>query len=144
MGDKVEKTGVQYNKESLIAQIVENDKCTPAEADKKINSFNEGVGALIAKMNAGDKLQLLGYLTLEVRYVAERAGSNPRTKEPLVIPANNALKAKAGKLWTDRVAQPQAIKEEPKGKGKGKGKADKTTKTAEKEVKGKGGKAKTK
>ncbi|WP_029688365.1 HU family DNA-binding protein, partial [Thermoanaerobacter sp. A7A] len=51
----------------------------------------------------GDKVQLVGFGTFEVRERAERKGRNPQTKEEITIPASKAPIFKAGKALKDLV-----------------------------------------
>lgn len=53
----------------------------------------------------GDKVQLVGFGTFEVRERGERTGRNPRTKEAIVIPASKQPVFKAGKSFKDVVAK---------------------------------------
>ena len=51
----------------------------------------------------GDKVQLVGFGSFEVRKRAARKGRNPRTKEEIKIPASKAPVFKAGKALKDLV-----------------------------------------
>ena len=53
----------------------------------------------------GDKVQLVGFGTFEVRERGERTGRNPQTKEAIVIPASKAPVFKAGKAFKDAVSK---------------------------------------
>ena len=46
----------------------------------------------------GEKIQLVGFGTFEVRERAERKGRNPQTKEEIIIPATKAPVFKVGKI----------------------------------------------
>ena len=52
---------------------------------------------------AGDKVQLTGFGSFEVKERAERTGRNPKTKEPIVIPAGKMPAFKAGKALKDAI-----------------------------------------
>ena len=56
-------------------------------------------------LNAGDKVQLSGFGTFEVRERAERKGRNPKTGEDIPIPATKVPAFKAGKALKDAVAK---------------------------------------
>jgi DNA-binding protein HU-beta len=51
----------------------------------------------------GDSIALVGFGTFEVRNRAERTGRNPKTKEPITIPASKAAAFKPGKALKDAV-----------------------------------------
>ena len=53
----------------------------------------------------GEKVQLVGFGSFEVRERAPRLGRNPRTKEEVTIPASKAVQFKSGKVLKRAVAQ---------------------------------------
>lgn len=55
-------------------------------------------------MKTGDKVQLVGFGTFEPRKRAARMGKNPKTGEPVQIPATTVPAFKAGKALKDVVA----------------------------------------
>jgi Bacterial DNA-binding protein. len=61
------------------------------------------VDAVQEALKQGDKVQLVGFGTFEVRERAERKGRNPQTKEEITIPASKAPVFKAGKALKDLV-----------------------------------------
>lgn len=92
---------VIYNKENLVDKIVElvvasGGEKSKAEAGRNINEVLDAIASIGAGMNVGDKLQLVGYLTIEKVTRAGREGRNPRTKEVIQIPAKDVLKSKLG------------------------------------------------
>ena len=58
-----------------------------------------------ANLKIGDKVQLVGFGTFEVRAREARTGRNPRTKETITIPASKQPVFKAGKAFKDAVAK---------------------------------------
>ena len=52
-------------------------------------------------LKAGDKVQLVGFGTFEVKARAARTGINPQTKKPVKIAASKAPTFKAGKALKD-------------------------------------------
>ena len=54
-------------------------------------------------LSEGDKVQLVGFGTFEVKERAARTGRNPRTKEEIEIPASKLPVFKAGKALKDAV-----------------------------------------
>ena len=58
---------------------------------------------LFKALCAGDKVQLTGFGSFEVKERAERTGRNPKTNEPIVIPAGKMPVFKAGKVLKDAI-----------------------------------------
>ena len=54
-------------------------------------------------LKEGDKVQLVGFGSFEVKHRAERTGLNPRTKEPVTIAASKVPTFKAGKALKDAI-----------------------------------------
>ncbi len=89
------------NKTELIAAIAEKSGISKKDADKALAAFIETV---TEQLKAGDKIQLVGFGTFEVRARGERTGLNPRTKETIKIAASKAPVFKAGKSFKDAIA----------------------------------------
>ena len=53
----------------------------------------------------GDKVQVIGFGSFEVKSRAARTGRNPKTKETIEIPASKYPVFKAGKVLKDKVAE---------------------------------------
>ncbi|HHW58301.1 MAG TPA: HU family DNA-binding protein [Clostridia bacterium] len=88
------------NKADLVAKIAEKSELTKKDAEKALNAFIEAVEEAL---KSGDKVQLVGFGTFEVRERAERKGRNPQTREEITIPASKAPIFKAGKALKDLV-----------------------------------------
>ena len=73
---------------------------TKKDAEATLNAFIEVVTESLAK---GEKVQLVGFGSFEVRKRAARKGRNPQTKETIQIPASKAPRFKAGKALKDAV-----------------------------------------
>ena len=56
-------------------------------------------------MKEGEKVQLVGFGSFEVKARAARIGRNPKTKEAIEIPASRVPVFKAGKALKDAVAK---------------------------------------
>ena len=54
-------------------------------------------------LKAGDKVQLVGFGSFEVKERAARTGKNPATGEQIDIPASKAPAFKAGKAFKDAI-----------------------------------------
>ncbi|MGI6200938.1 MAG: HU family DNA-binding protein [Christensenellales bacterium] len=88
------------NKADLIAAVAEKSELTRKDAEKAVNAF---VDVVTETLSQGDKVQLVGFGTFEIRERAERKGHNPLTKAEMVIPASKAPAFKAGKALKDAV-----------------------------------------
>ena len=90
------------NKVELVASVVEKTGLAKKDADKAVTAVLDSVKEAVAK---GDKVQLVGFGTFEVRARAARTGLNPKTKEAIEIPASKAPAFKAAKAFKDAVAK---------------------------------------
>ena len=73
---------------------------TKKGAEATLNAFIDVVTESLAK---GEKVQLVGFGSFEVRKRAARKGRKPQTKEEIKIPASKAPVFKAGKALKDLV-----------------------------------------
>ena len=88
------------NKAELIAAVAAKTGETKKVSESSVNAFVETITEALKK---GDKVQLVGFGTFEVRKRAARKGRNPQTKEEIKIPASKAPVFKAGKALKDLV-----------------------------------------
>lgn len=88
------------NKGELIAKIAEESKLTKKAAEAALDAFTSSVTDALKK---GEKVQLVGFGTFEVRQRAARKGRNPQTKAEIKIPASKAPVFKAGKALKETV-----------------------------------------
>ncbi len=88
------------NKSELIAAIAAKTGDTKKDAEATLNAFISVVTEALAK---GEKVQLVGFGSFEVRKRAARKGRNPQTKEEIKIPASKAPVFKAGKALKELV-----------------------------------------
>ena len=88
------------NKAELVAAIAAKTGDTKKGAEASVNAFVDVITDALAK---GDKVQLVGFGSFEVRKRAARKGRNPRTKEEIKKPASKAPVFKAGKALKDLV-----------------------------------------
>lgn len=91
------------NKTELASAIAEKAALTKKQAAEVVDSFVSVVGDALAE---GDKVQIMGFGTFEVRSRPARAARNPRTGEPIQIAASNAPAFKAGSLLKEKVNTP--------------------------------------
>ena len=81
---------------ALAAKTGESKKATETSLDALVDVIKE-------TMKKGEKIQLVGFGTFEVRKRAARKGRNPQTKEEIKIPASKAPSFKAGKQFKELV-----------------------------------------
>ena len=89
------------NKTELVASVAEKSGLTKKDSEKAVNALFASIEEALV---AGDKVQLVGFGTFEVRERKERKGQNPQTKKPITIPAPKVPAFKAGKNLKDVVA----------------------------------------
>jgi len=82
------------NKAELITSMAEKSELTKKDAEKALKAFMESVQDSLGK---GEKVQLVGFGTYEVKERAARVGRNPKTREEIQIPASKVPVFKAGK-----------------------------------------------
>ncbi|MFP4003175.1 MAG: HU family DNA-binding protein [Alphaproteobacteria bacterium] len=88
------------NKNELIAQVADNANLSKADATRAV----DGVFDVITEsLKGGDEVRLVGFGTFSVTQRAATEGRNPRTGEPIKIPASKQPKFKAGKALKDAV-----------------------------------------
>lgn len=88
------------NKMELVAGIAEKADLSKKDAEAAL----EGMILTVAEaLEAGEKVQLVGFGTFDVGTRKARTGRNPRTGEEIEIPASKLPRFKAGKSLKDRV-----------------------------------------
>ena len=88
------------NKTELVAAIAENADLTKKDAEAALKAFIDVVGKALKK---GDKVQMIGFGTFEVRKRAARKARNPQTGDEIKINATKVPAFKAGKALKDAV-----------------------------------------
>ena len=89
------------NKSDLLVNISEKSGLKKSDAERALNAFIETVTESLIE---GDKVQLVGFGTFEVRDRKAREGRNPRKPEEVIqIPASKAPLFKAGKTLKEAV-----------------------------------------
>ena len=88
------------NKSELIAAMAAKTGETKKNAEASLNAL---IDVITETLEKGDKVQLVGFGSFEVRKRAARKGRNPQTKEEIKIPASKAPVFKAWKALKDLV-----------------------------------------
>lgn len=96
------KGGNSMNKSELINAVAEKENMTKKDAEKAVNSV---LSVVTDALVAGESVQVVGFGTFEVRSRAEKQGRNPKTGEPITVPAAKVPAFKAGKALKDAVAK---------------------------------------
>ena len=90
------------NKAELINAIAAKNEMDKKNAEKSVNAVLE---AVTDALTAGEKVQIIGFGTFEVRERAEKQARNPRTGEVITAPATKVPAFKAGKALKEAVAK---------------------------------------
>jgi len=88
------------NKAELVNSIADKSGLTKKDAEKMLKAFEESITEGLVQKG---KVQMVGFMSLEVTERAEREGRNPQTREPMTIPASKTVKFKVGKALKDAV-----------------------------------------
>lgn len=86
------------NKAALIAKIAEKTGLTKKQAETAANAFTD---TILEALKEGDKVQLIGFGTFEVKERAARVGHKPGTGETIEIAAKKTPVFRAGKAFKD-------------------------------------------
>ena len=88
------------NKTQLIEAVAAKTELTKKDAEAAVNAT---IAAVVDALKAGDKVQLVGFGTFEVKERAARTGRNPQTGATIEIAASKAPVFAAGKALKDAV-----------------------------------------
>ncbi|MDD3692422.1 MAG: HU family DNA-binding protein [Oscillospiraceae bacterium] len=90
------------NKVKLVSSVAQKSGLSKKDSEKAVTAMLDSIVETVA---SGDKVQLVGFGTFEVRERQQRTGRNPRTKEEIIIPASKQPVFKAGKSFKESVAK---------------------------------------
>ncbi len=88
------------NKSELVAAIAQNAELSKKDAESALTATIDAISKALAD---GDKVQLVGFGTFDVRERAAREGKNPRTGEVIEIAASKVPGFKAGRALKELV-----------------------------------------
>lgn len=88
------------NKTELAAAVAKEAKLSKKDAEAAVNATIDAIKKALKK---GDKVQLIGFGTFEVRKRAARTGRNPQTGKEIKIKASKVPAFKAGAALKDAV-----------------------------------------
>jgi len=89
------------NKAELINSVAEKTGLSKKDAGQAVDAF---IVSVTDALQGGEKVQLVGFGTFEVRAKKARPGRNPQTGEAIQIPATQVPVFKGGKALKDAVA----------------------------------------
>ncbi len=90
------------NKTELVNAVAAAAEVSKKDAEAVISATMD---AIVAALKDGDKVQLVGFGSFEVKPRAARIARNPRTGEEVKIAASKVPVFKAGKALKDAVAK---------------------------------------
>ena len=82
------------NKMELVSAMAEKSGLSKKDCEAALNAMTE---AVTDALKVDDKVQLVGFGSFEAKKRAARTGRNPRTNEPVEIPAAKLPVFKPGK-----------------------------------------------
>lgn len=88
------------NKSELISVVAEKAGMTKKDTEKVVNAVFEGITDALTK---GEKVQLIGFGTFDLRTRKAREGRNPATGDVIQIPQATVPVFKAGKALKESV-----------------------------------------
>ena len=88
------------NKTELITAVAQEAEMTKKDAEKAVKAVIDVVSGALAK---GEKVQLIGFGTFEVRERKAREGHNPSTQEVIKIPASKTPAFRVSKQLKEKV-----------------------------------------
>lgn len=88
------------NKQEMITKVAEKTQSTKKDAEQFVDATLEVIKEALKESK---KVQLVGFGSFEVRDRAARKAHNPKTGEPIEIPATRVPAFKAGKALKEAV-----------------------------------------
>ena len=84
---------------SIVAEKADISK---KDAEKAVSAVFD---TIVEKVAEGEDVRIVGFGVFERHERKERIGSNPRTGDPITIPASNVPAFKAGKVFRNAVSE---------------------------------------
>ncbi|MBD2215075.1 HU family DNA-binding protein [Nostoc linckia FACHB-104] len=91
----------KVTKGELVDAVAAKTNITKKQALEVISAF---LSVVIEAVANGEKITLVGFGSFERRERSEREGRNPKTNEPMTIPATKVPAFSAGKQFKEKVA----------------------------------------
>lgn len=93
------------NKTELIKALAEKAEITQKDAAKVLDATVESIQEALAK---GEKVQIIGFGSFEVRDRKERKVISPATREEILVPATRVPAFRPGKSLKEAVVEKKA------------------------------------
>ncbi len=101
------------NKTELITAVAQEAEMTKKDAEKAVKAVIDVVSQALVK---GEKVQLIGFGTFEVRERKARVGHNPSTQVEIKIPASKTPAFRVSKQLKEKVNVKKAKAKKAKAK----------------------------
>ena len=88
------------NKNELISKVADHSGLSKSDAGKAVDAVFDSI---TGELSGGGEVRLVGFGTFSTSQRKASTGRNPRTGEPMQIPASTQAKFKAGKGLKDAV-----------------------------------------
>ena len=88
------------NKLDIVKVVAEESGLTQKEVTGVVDSV---IATIIGELRKGQEVNIAGFGKFVVKKRAKRTSINPRTKEPIEVPASKAPTFRAGKQFKDAV-----------------------------------------
>lgn len=86
------------NKAELVDRLARQSDLSKKDARMVVESlFDPQEGVIARALKRGDRVSITGFGTFEVRQRSERMARNPRTGQPMRVPASKSPAFRAGK-----------------------------------------------
>jgi DNA-binding protein HU-beta len=89
-------------KKELADEVAKSAKLKKKDAEAAVDAMLDGIAKALKK---GQKVQLVGFGTFEVRKRKARTGINPQTKAKIKIAASKSPAFRPGKALKDAIAK---------------------------------------
>jgi nucleoid DNA-binding protein len=91
------------NKAELIEEVQRTlgPECSKSHAERAVNTVLE---VILNGLQRDSQVQLVGFGTFQVKDRKERTGRNPKTNEPILIPASRSVAFRAGAKLKESLA----------------------------------------
>lgn len=116
------KGGFCVNKSEFIKSLAEKTEMTQKDAAKALDAMVDTIKETLGK---GDKVQIIGFGSFEVRDRKERKVISPASKQEIIVPATKVPAFKPGKSLKEAVEPAKATVMPVKGDQKAKAKKGK-------------------
>ena len=94
------------NKTELVDKVAKKTGFTLKDSKLLVDSIFSTVpkeGIIASELNRGNRVQITGFGTFQIRKRKKREGRNPQTGEPIQIPASRFPSFSAGRSLKDRI-----------------------------------------